>query len=222
MSFVSRAKELFWDFLFPKDGKVLELESLSPGKLLDILLPAEKAPDGEFIALFEYDFPLAKEMIWELKYSGNRRIAEKLGEILYDALVQETSERSLEESAWLNRRPLLVPIPISERRRFERGWNQAELLCEAIKKSDVGEHFKYIPRQLVKNRHTESQTKTSSKRERLENLKDSMRVQNMESVSGRCVIIIDDVTTTGATFNEARRALRAAGAKKILCVAVAH
>lgn len=222
MGFVSRAKEIFSDFLFPKTKQVLELEALSPSTLLEILPPAQIGPNEEFSALFAYNSPLTKEAVWEIKYGGNRNIAAKIGEILHNLILTEIEEEASTSALWLKAEPLLLPIPISEKRRFERGWNQTEILCEAIKKADATHRLKYIPRQLIKTHHTESQTKTASKRERLENLKGSMRVQNPESISRKCVVLIDDVATTGATFNEARRAVRAAGAGKILCIAVAH
>jgi len=112
-------------------------------------------------------------------------------------------------------------MPISGKRRFERGWNQSELIGEVIRKR-MFESLKYLPNQLVKFRHTESQTQTGSKSERQKNLQDSMRVLNPDTVKDRCVILLDDVTTTGSTFAEGRRALKEAGAKKIICIAIAH
>ena len=117
---------------------------------------------------------------------------------------------------------LLVPIPISNKRRSERGWNQAEMLAERVAALDKENLFKYLPGQLVKIIHTESQTRTGSRKERLENLKNSMEILSTSVVAGKCVVVIDDVTTTGATFIEAERALTTAGAKNILCVAIAH
>ena len=232
MSFLFRVRDLFVDFLFPKSEKVLELEMLSAEKLLETLPQAEflsaktggsANPDSgkgkNTLALFDYSHPLVKEIVWELKYSGNTKIARKLGEILYDVIQHELAELNLFEH-W--ERPILVPIPVSDKRRFERGWNQSELLAEQVTLCDSEKIFKYLPRQLAKLRHTESQTKTASRSERLENLKDSMKVLNPLSVTDRCVIVLDDVTTTGSTFTEARRALNAAGARKILCVAIAH
>ena len=219
MSFLFRVRDLFVDFLFPKSEKVLELEMFSAEKLLETLPQAERLKGKNTLALFDYSHPLVKEIIWELKYSGNTKIARKLGEILYDVIQHELAELNLFEH-W--GRPILVPIPVSDKRRFERGWNQSELLAEQVILCDREKIFKYLPRQLAKLRHTESQTKTASRSERLENLKDSMKVLNASSVADRCVIVLDDVTTTGSTFAEARRALHAAGAKKILCVAVAH
>jgi len=219
MYFLSRLRDLFIDFLFPKNRKVLELETLSSGKLLDTLPPAEPLKDINTVAIFDYGHPVVKEIIWELKYSGNVKMAEKLGEILYDVIHQELTERALFEK-W--ERPILIPIPISGKRRFERGWSQSELLAEQVIKHDNEKILRYLPRQLAKLRHTESQTKTSSRNERLKNLTDSMRVLNPQSVAGECVVVIDDVITTGSTFAEARRALRVAGAKKILCIAIAH
>ncbi|MEX2013642.1 MAG: hypothetical protein WD897_01885 [Parcubacteria group bacterium] len=219
MHLLLRIKDLFADFLFPRSAKVLELEALSAGALHETLPAAESLEDKHTIALFDYGHPIVKDIIWELKYSGNVRIAEKLGELLYDHLRHELAELALFEK-W--DKPLLVPIPISDKRRFERGWNQSELLAEEVLKRDSQNLFKYLPRQLVKVRDTESQTKTASRKERLENLTDSMKVLNASFGAGACVIVLDDVTTTGSTFAEARRALRAAGAKKILCIAVAH
>ena len=88
--------------------------------------------------------------------------------------------------------------------------------------ADTEKTLRYKPRQLVKHFHTESQTHTATKKERMENLKDSMKVLAPAVVSGQFIILIDDVTTTGSTFAEAKRALKAAGTKKILCIAVAH
>jgi len=204
-------KDLVTDFLFPKSRKVLELEALSPETLLKTLPRAERLTDKNIIALFDYSHPLVKEIVWELKYGGNAKIADKLGGILYDLIRHEFNEKII-----------LIPIPISDKRRFERGWNQSELLAQAVKSRDSEKMFKYLPRQLAKLRHTESQTKTGSRSERLRNLTDSMKVLNPASVSGASIIVLDDVITTGSTFAEARRALRAAGAKKILCIAVAH
>ena len=175
--------------------------------------------DKHSIALFDYSHPLVKEIVWELKYGGNAVLALKLGEILYDVVSSELTDLALFEK-W--ERPVIVPVPISDKRRFERGWNQSELLAEKFMFYDTEGRFKYLPRQLVKTRHTESQTKTSSRNERLKNLTDSMKVLNTSTLDGRCVVLLDDVTTTGSTFAEAKRALRKAGVKKILCVAVAH
>lgn len=219
MRFFSYIWRLCIDFLFPKNKKVLELEALTTDTLLKILPPAEHIKDKYTITLFDYKHPVVKEIIWEIKYKGNKQLAGKLAEILYDVICHELSEYNLFDK-W--DKPILIPIPISDKRRFERGWNQSELLAEAIKSLDTGHNFKYLPRQLAKFRHAESQTKTSSKNERLENLKNSMKVLNASLVNGACVIVLDDVTTTGSTFAEARRALFASGAKKVLCVAVAH
>ena len=117
---------------------------------------------------------------------------------------------------------MVVPIPISNKGRSERGWNQAEMLAERVAALDKENLFKYLPGQLVKIVHTESQTKTGSRKERLENLKNSMEILSASVVAGKCVVVIDDVTTTGATFAEAKRALEQAGATKILCLAIAH
>lgn len=219
MSLFSRIRDIFVDFLFPKNPKILALETLSAEEVLKTLPKAEEVKDKNTFALFDYSNPLVKEMIWELKYSGNRKIAKICGEILYNKIQKDLEEYKIFEK-W--QRPLLIPVPISGKRRFERGWNQTELLSEEILKHDTKKMFKYLPRQLVKTFHTDSQTTTSGQAERFRNIKGSMKVLNPLSVSGECVILIDDVTTTGATFAEAGRAVQNAGAKKILSYAVAH
>lgn len=221
MEIFSRFVQSFFDFLFPKTKKVLELESLSSGELIKLLPPPSEGTGADnIIALFDYGDNLVKDVIWEIKYRGNKKMAARMGEILYDVLCHEIAERAL--AGGEREKMLLIPMPVSDKRRHERGWNQAELICEAVKENDQGGLFKYISGQLVKHRHTERQTTTASRKEREENLRESMHVVYPPSVEGRTIILIDDVLTTGSTFAEARRALKEAGAKKILCFALAH
>ena len=202
---------------------VVELEALSVEKMLTTLPQAKTLKDVNTVALFDYSHPLTKEIIWEVKYKGNDVLADKIGAILYDTARQELEDLSLFDAKWKSSEPiLLIPAPASDKRRQERGWNQAELLAEKIKMRDTQNLFKYLPKQLVKVIHTESQTKTGSRRDRLKNIKNSMKVLGIPTVEGKCVVLIDDVVTTGATFKEASRALKEAGVKKILCIAVAH
>ena len=212
-------KESLFNFLFPERARVLHLESLTTAKLLDILPSCERIESENIVALFNYQNSLVKEIIWGIKYNGNKVLAERLGEILFDTIMAELSERNIFEKTG---NVILMPMPISDRRRFERGWNQTELITEAVKSNDASQKLKYLPRQLAKVIHTESQTRTSGRKERRENLHNSMRVINPLSVKDRYVVLIDDVTTTGSTFKEAVRALKVAEAKKVLCFAVAH
>ena len=210
--------EYFLDFLFPQSDSVEYIEHMSVSVLTNTMPKAKEIKDERVIALFDYKDKLVKDLVWELKYKGNKKIARKIAQIIVDVLEHELAERALFENFT---RPLLVPIPIADRRRRERGFNQTEILGEEIMRLDTNNLFEYAPDVLTKTHYTESQARThATKRERDENLKNSMHADTR--VVGRCVVILDDVTTSGATFSEAKRALKEAGAKKFLCVAVAH
>ncbi|MCX6731834.1 MAG: phosphoribosyltransferase family protein [Candidatus Parcubacteria bacterium] len=107
-----------------------------------------------------------------------------------------------------------------------RGIKQlAEPLAELIKqriliKIKIKNHV-FIP-VLYKTRETNSQVSQKDREKRLNNLKDSFGVKNPKLVAGKNIILIDDVSTTGATIGEAKKVLREAGAKSIIALVVAR
>jgi ComF family protein len=105
---------------------------------------------------------------------------------------------------------LVVPVPLHPRRLVWRGYNQSTELARALGRA--------LPapvndRALVRTRNTVPQTRLDM-RQRRENIRDAFSA-DPELVSGRAVLLVDDVFTTGATMTECARTLCRAGAKTV-------
>ena len=113
---------------------------------------------------------------------------------------------------------LVMPIPLSKKRFRERGFNQAELLARALA-GHLG--LKIDLEAFIRHRHTRPQTEMKSAEERSTNLHGCFSVTDPALVRGRTIVLVDDVTTTGATLLEAARTLRAAGSGTIYAITAA-
>lgn len=158
-----------------------------------------------------YHDPRVTALVWELKYYANRRAATLAGEVLAERLLAVASE---ELGA-----PLVIPVPMHAARRRERGHNQTEVLCKAAL-PHLGKAVEYAPKALVRERATPTQ-QGLPRHVRLKNIKGSMRA-DARLVGGRACIVVDDVSTTGATLAEAKRALRLCGARAVHTITLAR
>ncbi len=180
---------------------------------------AERESAKWIFPLFDYRHPPIKKAISLLKYKGKKRLAEVFADVLYPKILEELSELSIMENF---RDPLLVPIPLSPSRKRERGFNQSLLMCKKLIELDKNTNFKLEDTVLIKPKDTEHQARIEDRAKRMKNIIGTFAVKNTEKIKNRNIILIDDVTTTGATLSEARKILKEAGAKKIIAFTVAH
>lgn len=213
-----RLYEWILNLLFPIQclGCALPDTMLCENCLSSVRRPAPIA-DANIIAITSYKDKLIKRALWLLKFHNRRIIAESFGKRMYEELVTELSDREMFEH-FVN--PLIVPAPISKKRLHARGYNQAELLARSLVKYSDGT-FEIETNALKKIKETDRQAMIKERTKRLGNLRGSFRA-DPHKVHGRNIILIDDIVTSGATITEARRALKKAGARKILAITVAH
>lgn len=112
---------------------------------------------------------------------------------------------------------LLTWIPISKKRRRKRGYDQVELLAEAVSRELETEPIQT----LRKIRDNPPQSGISGEAKRRANVLGVYKVVDPGLVAGKRVLLLDDIVTTGATVSEASRVLLSAGAKEVICAAVA-
>jgi len=193
---------------------------------LQKLPDAPASPDRTILALFDYRDRRVKRLIWLLKYRGGRAVAKILADALYDRVLDEVVEIEMFQPTgdpWL-----LIPIPLSPQKRRHRGFNQTEeiakhLLRRNSRNFERGQSKGLASFDLLKRvRDERSQMSIKERAERWANIEDAFQVTDSQAVAGRHILLIDDVTTTGATLSEARRVLHAAGARQVFAVAVAH
>jgi ComF family protein len=145
---------------------------------------------------------LMRDLAHRLKYGDQQHVVPLLGRLLQDA------GREL-----LVDRPLLIPIPLARRRLWQRGFNQAAVLADALHRRSGVRHD---PMLLERRRETPSQVGLT-REQRKDNMSGAFAIAEgrKDEVKGRNVLLIDDVITTGATIEAAARVLRRAGAARI-------
>ncbi len=166
------------------------------------------AGESDHFAAFAYDQPALKQAIWKLKYSGITSLADRLGGLLAECLLEELTELSLLAG---RQKILVVPVPLAHGRRRERGYNQSALLAQAIERR-WPDHLSYRDDLVAKIKDTPPQVAMKSERARRANLRGAFQTPRPELLKNRTVLIIDDVVTTGATLDEISQVLRAQGA----------
>ncbi len=142
-----------------------------------------------------------------LKYYGRHRLAAPLGK--------------LAAAAWLEHggsADCIVPVPLYAARARSRGYNQSELLAEAVGR-ELG--LPVLARALVRTRDTRAQYSLSGP-ERRRNVEAAFAGgPDIGAVRGKSVLLLDDIITTGATMQSCAGVLLAAGADKVCGLAVA-
>jgi ComF family protein len=169
------------------------------------------------LTLLSYRDPVVRHMLWKLKYRGDSNIPYLCAPLIADMLIEKSAEIN---QFYPSMRIFLVPIPLSQKRLRMRGYNQAALLVQALHKhnSEIGTPLFEC---LLKTRETSPQTMLP-RIKRLSNLKGAFTVSNPRHIQDSHIILLDDVTTTGTTLNEARDTLLAAGAHSVTMLALAH
>lgn len=152
-----------------------------------------------------YRGPVARALLY-LKYRPGRGIAATMAGWLAELIRDE---------GW--RPEVVLPVPLGERRARGRGYNQVALIAQ-----DLADRLRavYLPEALIRTRETRSQVGLNPC-ERRSNVAGAFLARN-EGVAGRPVLIVDDLTTSGATLLECARALRRAGADRVFGVSLAR
>ncbi|OLP66660.1 hypothetical protein BACPU_00190 [Bacillus pumilus] len=135
-----------------------------------------------------------KDILARFKFRGDTALAE-----LFKRDVKTTFKRSFTTDAHQ-----MIPIPLSEERLKERGFNQSEVLASLIGVTTIQPLIKIHQRKQSKKNKNERIDQTGL-----------FQLKQQNTVLQRDVILIDDIYTTGATIYDAARVLKGAGAKSV-------
>lgn len=149
---------------------------------------------------------LRRELV--LRAKSDEGLAERIGATFADCMAPRLRNIAVD---------CVIPVPLHWRRRWQRGYNQCDVYAQAL--ADVL-RVPYLRRGMHRTRATLPQS-TLSATARRENVRGAF-ASRARSLTGRTALVVDDVFTTGATADAVARALRAAGASRVLVAVVAH
>lgn len=163
----------------------------------------------EEIISYGYYGGVLKDLILKFKYKSNFTAGDLLAEFLEEYLIENINYEEY----------ILTYIPLSKKSQRVRGFNQCEYLAKKISR-DLSMDILEI---LIKDKETKEQ-KTLRKEERSENIKGAFNIKKGTQLKDCKIILIDDVTTTGATLKEAQILLKKYDIKeiKLLTLAKSH
>lgn len=152
---------------------------------------------------------LLREVVLRLKHHSGEGLAELMGE-LWAGHCRVALASVMPD--------LVIPVPLYWWRRWRRGYNQSAAIAHGI-----GQALKLpvFPACLRRIRHTPQQSHQPFSA-RADNVRGAFRARSRPPLKGKTVLLVDDVMTSGATVAEAARALRKAGAARVLVAILAR
>lgn len=164
-------------------------------------------PFKQIAALGVFREPL-RDLIHMMKY--HRRWA--IGEQLAARLARLRGAQSI-----LSNADLLVPVPLWRWRQVHRGYNQADVIARQL----AAQSGKKVLPIVARIRRTASQTQLNSRRGRVENVRDAFGLKSHHPISGRRIVLVDDVMTSAATLKEVGRVILQAQPLEISAITLA-
>ena len=165
----------------------------------------------QLISCYDYHDKKIAKIIIAGKYKFIKDVFQDLGTIIA-AKLKQGHPYLLTPNTYF-----LIPIPLHSSRHRWRGFNQAEILCQTISEQ------LQLPcaSVLVRCKITKTQ-KDLKKEQRLNNTMGAFAIDTKADIKGKSFILVDDVTTTGSTLQEAVKVLKRNGALKVACLTVAR
>ena len=233
MSIFNSFFEIILEAIFPSSKTDNLLFSYSKERALEILPPAPVSPITFTQSIFAYKNDLVKSLIWNIKYKKSTKALEIGAYAMYLEIIKIAKPIK-------SKQVLLIPIPISQRRKNERGYNQCQLLLNKIVefdnnlgKSSNEQIIISCNNLLYRTTHKDRQT-LKDRSHRLEDAKNifginqenldrlKIRLDKLNAGFETVVIVIDDVITTGSTIKEAIMTIEKVGFKNIRGLSLAH
>lgn len=164
---------------------------------------------------------MLRQIIYEYKYRFIKELAEPLGKLMISFLEINTPPSWSEKQ---ENELIFIPVPLHGRRLAWRGFNQSELLAQKI-----APHFNasLANRILIRSRHTLPQQKMADKKTRSQNIQNAfslspkIKLKN-NLLKNNIIILVDDISTTGATLQDCARTLQELKPKEIWGLVIAR
>jgi competence protein ComFC len=153
---------------------------------------------------------IVKEILHNYKFNKRKRLCKHISKLAIKEIIQ-----------YKNIIDIITSVPINRKKRFDRGFNQSELIAK-----DIAKKLNKVYLSCLKEKyHFKTQRKLGF-RDRFLNILDRYEVQNAKRnkkyIQDKKVLIIDDVFTTGATINECARILKSFGADRVYSLTIAR
>ncbi len=166
------------------------------------------SPDFVF-SIYKYG-GMIRECIRKAKYKQKEFMALKY-------ITQYGARECINSGFSISSNSLLIPIPLNKYSYKDRGFNQAEIIAKQLASSFT---VKMLTNVLIRTKNTKKQF-AKNRADRFANLSNAFKVVNVEKLRDRKIILVDDITTSGATFIEATQQLKLCGASSVGCIALA-
>lgn len=234
MHFIHRIYNTILDALFPLSETEKKLFAMNEETAMNTLPKAPPVPIPAF-AIFAYKNEMVSKLIWNIKYKKSQKAIRIASYALFMKIQTILNDTYTKENTVLPKKIYLLPIPITKRRRRERGFNQCELLIKEIEniQNSMGDKYRFRLYSnfnlLIREKHVSRQT-LKDRQERLAGAKNIFGINSKElnavkdslPLDNILFFVIDDVITTGSTMLDAVKTLNSTGLRNVISLSVAH